>query len=192
MSIDKGIRSYCNHKFMEVLPTRTNTRQGNTVFRKTVMSDCMEQFSISLASASTHYNHSFIEAQKAVTAGTLDAKLLEGLGRAPDKKGGRKPKSKVVETVTDGAAILLLGYTPTPVAQPLDFTVNAETVVEVVVIAEETQAANEAIVLDAVQTAWKVCTKKDNAVVAEDLTFEAAKAMVDKAAKAKKAKLYFV
>ena len=130
--MDKGIRPYCNIKFVELLPTRTNTRAGNTAFRKTVMCDIMEQFGITLASASTHYNHSFQcapiplgEYREVEFRGRIiklgpglgvDPALLVGLGREADKKGGRKAKVKVevvapavVETVTT-PEVLLLGY----------------------------------------------------------------------------------
>ena len=43
-----------------------------------------------------------------------------------------------------------------------------------------------------VQTEWEVRKKSDNTVIATGLTFEAAKALVDRAAAQKKAKLYFV
>jgi hypothetical protein len=81
----KGIREFVNEKFAALLPTRVNTREGNTAFRKAVMQSAMETFGISLASAATHYNHTlkFIK--------ETDPTLIEGLGRPEDKKGGRKP-----------------------------------------------------------------------------------------------------
>lgn len=42
------------------------------------------------------------------------------------------------------------------------------------------------------QTVFRVCKKSDGSVVAEGLSFEDAKALVEKAAAAKKAKLYWV
>jgi hypothetical protein len=57
----------------------------------------MEEFGITLASAATHYNHSF-QAVKAV-----NPELVEGLGRADDKKGGRKPK---VVAVPEAAVVV--------------------------------------------------------------------------------------
>lgn len=86
---DYGIRPYTNAKFVELLPTRATI--SNTQFRKNVMFDIMEAFGITLASAATHYNHAFIECKKASPA------LVEGLGRADDKKGGRKPKLTAAE-----------------------------------------------------------------------------------------------
>ena len=83
--MDKGIRPYTNAKFVELLPTRAAI--GNTAFRKNVMFDIMEAFGITLASAATHYNHAFIQCKAATP------ELVADLGRAEDKKGGRKPKA---------------------------------------------------------------------------------------------------
>ena len=86
--MDKGIRPACNAKFAELLPQRAEL--GNTAFRKAVMDSIMENFGCSLASAATHYNHSF----KVVKA--ANPELVEGLGRPEDKKGGRKKKVEIV------------------------------------------------------------------------------------------------
>ena len=151
---DKGIRVNVNHKFVELLPMRAT--HGDTRFRKEVICYAMEEFGITLASAATHYNHAKIEATKNADLATA----LLGLGRAADKKGGRKPK---VKAVVD-APVLLLGYTPAAVAE-----------------VAETQ-----------QTEFTVKRKHDGLVVAENLSFEDATALISKAAAAKKAKLYFV
>ena len=82
--MDKGIRPACNAKFRELLPQRAAL--GNTAFRKAVMDSIREDFGCSVASAATHYNHSFKEVKK------TDPTLVEGLGRPEDKKGGRKKK----------------------------------------------------------------------------------------------------
>jgi hypothetical protein len=95
---DKGIRVNVNHKFVELLAERAAT--GNTRFRANVIGYAMEEFGITLASAATHYNHAFKEAKKVPEL----AELLLGLGRPEDKKGGRKPKAKVVATV-DGDVV---------------------------------------------------------------------------------------
>jgi hypothetical protein len=91
--------------------------------------------------------------------------LVEGLGRPEGKNnGGRKKKAVVVaEAVT-----LLLGYTA-PAVDPND---AGETAPE--------------------QTTFTVKKKSDDTVIAVDISFEAAQALVAKAAAAKKAKLYFV
>lgn len=109
--MDKGIRPECNRKFRELLPQRAQL--GNTEFRRAVMNHCIEAFGISIASAATHYNHSFLEVKKA------NPELVEGLGRAEDKKGGRKKKV--------AAPLLLLTYTPPPAVvevEQTEFTVK--------------------------------------------------------------------
>ena len=113
---DKGIRVNVNHKFVELLPMRAT--HGDTRFRADVIGYAMGEFGITLASAATHYNHAKIEAAKNADLATL----MLGLGRAADKKGGRKPKVKV----TVAAPVLLLGYTPAVVAevQQTEFTVK--------------------------------------------------------------------
>src|SRR5271165_5354340 len=120
----KGIRSAVNAKFVELLPKRVE--MGNVAFRAAVMNFAVAEFGISTASASTHYNHAFKVARNAGEA-------VGDLGRAEDKKGGRKPK---------GEAKLV-----------------------------------------------NVVRKKDNAVVATGVTVSAAKAMIAKAVKGKKAAL---
>ena len=138
---DKGIRVNVNHKFVELLPQRAEL--GNTRFRAEVIGYAMTEFDITLASAATHYNHAKIEAAKVPEL----AAQMEGLGRAEDKKGGRKPKAAPVV---------------------------------------------EGVVAEVQQTEFTVKRKKDGAVIAEALSFEAATALVEKAAAAKKAKLYWV
>jgi hypothetical protein len=83
----KGVRDFVNETFAQMLPQRAE--MGNTAFRKAVMQAAMAQHGISLASAATHYNHSL------KTVRSIDAELVEGLGRPDDKKGGRK----VIHTV---------------------------------------------------------------------------------------------
>lgn len=154
--MDKGIRPYCNNKFVELNEQRRRGLLTNTVFRKSVMSDCMEQFGITLASAATHYNHAFKHVKE------LNAELVDGLGRAEDKKGGRKPKVVAVPELCG------------PVQPPAD----ADTDYDVALVAP--------------QTVFNVCKKADGTVVAEGLCLEDARELVAKAAAAKKAKLYFV
>lgn len=88
--MDKGIRQGVNHKFNNTLPQLAT--MGNTAFRKEVMFYAMEEYGTTLAAAATHYNHAKIEAAKVPEL----AAFMVGLGRAEDKKGGRKPKAKVV------------------------------------------------------------------------------------------------
>jgi hypothetical protein len=160
--MDKGIRPATNAKFAAMLPTRVNTTAGNCAFRKGIMYSIMEDFGITLASAATHYNHSF-QAVKAA-----NPELVEGLGRADDKKGGRKPKVVATPAVIVPAPMLLLGYTP---AVASDVSDAGETAAE--------------------QTLFTVKKKGDDTVI-RTFSFDDATALVAKAAAAKKAKLYFV
>jgi len=171
--MDKGIRPESNRKFAELLPTRAAI--GNTAFRKSVMTHLIEEFSISLASAATHYNHSFQECKKA------NPTLVEGLGRADGKKGGRKAKPKapivvVPRAATDLATFMAAGLTLEEATAAVNKTAPA-----VIVVPDEP-----------VQTVFAVCKKSDNSVIAEGLSFEDAKALVQKAVTAKKAKLYWI
>ena len=93
----KGIRAFVNDKFNATLPRLTEL--GNIAFRREVMNAAIMEFGISVASAATHYNHAFKEAKEAAPA------AVTGLGRAEDKKGGRKPTLFTVIKVKDGAVI---------------------------------------------------------------------------------------
>ena len=232
--MDKGIRPYCNIKFVEMLATRTNTRAGNTAFRKTVMCDVMEQFGVTLASASTHYNHSFQcapipvgEYREVEFRGRIikmgpglgvDPALLVGLGREPDKKGGRKPKAKVevvaAPAVVETAAapeVLLLGYTPTAETAPVEEAPAAEFVLPAFQVVQEAiaqqgemaaQAAEAQMAAAEVAVAvmaeelvaeapalFNVLTKKGNKLVQEGVTEQVARDLITAADRAKKAKL---
>lgn len=84
----KGIRQFANELFVATLPQRAEL--GNTAFRREIMAQITMAFEgCSVASAATHYNHAF----KTVKA--IDPAAVEGLGRAEDKKGGRKSKDSV-------------------------------------------------------------------------------------------------
>lgn len=89
--------------------------------------------------------------------------LVVGLGRPPEKNNGGR-KKKVVD---------LMG----PV-QPAAIEAAVE------------KAAIE--YTETEQTEFKVCKKSDGTVIAEGLSFEDARAVVEKAAQAKKAKLYWI
>ena len=168
--MDKGIRPACNAKFAAALPTRVNTREGNCAFRKGIMASIMEDFGITLASAATHYNHSFQECKKATP------ELVEGLGRADDKKGGRKPK--VVPE--------LVG--PVAPAAGTEAAATEETAAVAPVGGEASDAGETA----AEQTVFTVKKKADDSVIAEGLSFEDAAALVAKSKAAKKAAMYTV
>ena len=100
--MDKGIRAYARTYFAAQNALRIDAAnelykgpKGNTAFRKAVMGELMEQFSVTLASAATHYNEALIGVRK------LTPDAVEGLGRPADKKGGRKkqePPAAAAET----------------------------------------------------------------------------------------------
>lgn len=81
----KGIRSYVIATFTAGLDALNNKEVNATEFRRDVMAQAVAAFEISVASAATHYNHA-LKLAKAATP-----ELVAGLGRAEDKKGGRKP-----------------------------------------------------------------------------------------------------
>jgi hypothetical protein len=161
--MDKGIRPHVNNKFVELNEVRRRGDMNNTLFRKSVMADAMELFGITLASAATHYNHAF------KTVKELNSELVDGLGRAEDKKGGRKPKAKPE----------LVG----PV-QPLDVRSLTGNEDEMTGHSDETPAEAPQVVIT-----YSVVKAKDGSVVASGLSEADANALVNKAAKAKKAKL---
>ena len=91
--MDKGIRPEARNKFAELNEQRRRGLMSNKDFRKAVMDHLIEQFGITLASAATHYNEAFKFVKD------LNSELVDGLGRAEDKKGGRKPKAVMEEFV---------------------------------------------------------------------------------------------
>lgn len=99
----KGIRAYTNARFAKLVPQLAEL--GNTGFRAKVMTDVMKKFDIATSAAATHYNFAF------KTFKAIDAAAVAGLGRAEDKKGGRKPihvvdviKVKTGEVVASGVS----------------------------------------------------------------------------------------
>ena len=95
----KGIPEFSNEAFAQRIPMIKP--EGGTAFRKAVMASIIESFpGTTVASAATHYNHSKKMAM-------IDSpKAIEGLGRAEDKKGGRKPLTVVdVIKVKDGTVV---------------------------------------------------------------------------------------
>ena len=185
--MDKGIRPAMIAAFNAALPTRVNTREGNTIFRKTVMAGIMESFGITLASAATHYNHAFLEAKK----DPAKAELLVGLGRPEDKKGGRKPKPKTeaaleAATVSDVLLSNVLAARTgnegdAPAAQITDAA--AATGLEEILKPEEKQEEAAPV------QKYSVRKASDKSIVCSDLTLDEANALIAKAAAAKKAKL---
>jgi len=190
--MDKGIRPFCNALFMSTLPTRVNSREGNTAFRKAIIAKCMEEFSITLASAATHYNHAFIAARELAKTDETVAAQLEGLGRPEDKKGGRKPKPKAeaapvatdAPTMRDVVLSNILNAIPSVVNNGDEMTGTDETPEGV-----QEEAAQELVVEAAPVVKFVVRKVSDGTVVCEDLSEDEADALIAKAAAAKKAKL---
>lgn len=182
--MDKGIRPYVNAKFIELNASRKAGTLTNTQFRKNVMGDAMEAFGITLASAATHYNHALQAVKKATPA------EVEGLGRPDDKKGGRKRKevaAPAVATVIPTPATALLQNFLNAIPAPSAQVETAQAVEE-----QQEEQQEEQPAPPAEQTLFNVCKKSDSTVVAEGVSFDEAKALVAAAAKAKKAKLYWV
>ena len=124
--MSKGIRQAALSTFIELAPQRVSgalgsiehtVSPGNVAFRKMVCNKLEAQFNTSHKSACSAYNWAKIECTK------LHPELVVNLGRAEDKKGGRKPKVKA-DPVAENAA---------PVVET--------TVVEVVQEVQEVQAA---------------------------------------------------
>lgn len=214
--MDKGIRPATIAKFRELLPTRVNTREGNTSFRKTVMASIMEDFGISLASAATHYNHAFIDARTASATDTALTALLAGLGRPEDKKGGRKKKAAtpatpaVIPTPVNALLqnFIAAGAVPQPAAiiTAAAAQVGLESLLQgsddapktedgVVLLSEgikENTATQTVSVNEVPVQKFSVRKVSDGTVVCSDLTLDEANALIAKAAQAKKAKLELV
>lgn len=109
----QGIRDYTNARFAKYLPKFQAGELDGKAFRAKVMEGAVKHFSISVASAATHYNHALKMTRLA------DPKAVEGLGRPEDKKGGRpvlnpvtvinaRSGKVVVEGVSKGAADILI------------------------------------------------------------------------------------
>jgi hypothetical protein len=61
-------------------------KQGGTPFRRKVMDALIAQFDITLASAATHYNYALNVVRN------QDPTVVEGIGRAPGKNNGGRPR----------------------------------------------------------------------------------------------------
>jgi len=191
-NMDKGIRPYCNAKFVELNNLRNRGELTNTQFRKNVMADVMDNFGITLASAATHYNHAF------KTVKELNGELVSGLGRADDKKGGRKPKAKLV---AEAVTALLGSGSAYPLGIPAvefidqqykDCIAAAAGAVgpTEAVVDQVPNGSDEVLGTPEVKT-YTVTRVKDGTVVATGLLLTDAEALVAKAVSAKKAKLAF-
>ena len=104
---NQGIRAFARDVFVAKNELRRRSEaytgpKGNTEFRKDVMCAIMTEHGVTLASAATHYNDAFKFVKE------LNAELVSGLGRAEDKKGGRKPKAKPSEVLPQEETVALL------------------------------------------------------------------------------------
>jgi hypothetical protein len=97
----QGIRKFTNDNFRATIPELATMTPA--AFRAEVMGLSIVAFGISVASAATHYNHALKLAKAEIP------ELVTALGRAEDKKGGRKPihtvdviKVKTGEVVAKG------------------------------------------------------------------------------------------
>lgn len=169
--MDKGIRPAARVKFVEFNELRRRNAdpfvgpKANTLFRAAVIDYLIENFGITLASAATHYNEAFKHVKE------LNSELVDGLGRAEDKKGGRKPKAEVVATTATEQKTEAAAETGTATITDAAAMVGLEGLLK-----EEPELCS-------------VVKSKDGSVVAEGITREQAEQLVAKAASQKKAKL---
>jgi len=168
--MDKGIRQGVNAKFKSLLAERSVI--GNKAFRKQIIFWAVEQYGCTVAAACTHYNYAFQECKKA------NPELVEGLGRPPEKNNGGRKKKEV--------AVAVDAVVGTLISQGIKAHTSIHTV--------GTNPVDDGLTPDTgeEQTVFKVCKKSSGDVIAEGLSFQDAKALVEKAAAAKKAKLYWV
>ena len=147
----KGIREFTNATFNATLPKLGEL--GAIAFRAEVMNQTIMAYGISVGSAATHYNHAFKVAKAA------NPEAVKGLGRAEDKKGGRKPvhvvdviKVKTGEVVASGlskaAANLLIEKAAASRKPKLAIKVDAVAETAPAVEAEQTEAQYQAAALE--------------------------------------------
>ena len=174
--MDKGIRQGARNCFVEMNEQRRrglfgNDNKANTRFRAAVRHFLIENYGVTDAAASTHYNEAF----QLVKAATPE--LVSGLGRPEGKNnGGRKKKVAPVAAPT-----LLLTYTPPVVVS----TLISEGV------KENTSTHTISVNPPAAPTLYTVRKASTGEVVAEDVALDVAEKLVAKAISGKKAKLVF-
>ena len=118
--MDKGIRVGVNAKFNEMLPQLAAL--GGKAFRRVILDWTVENYGVTMASASTHYNHSFQAVKEAAP------ELVAGLGRPEGKNnGGRKRKVELTAAEVEGtAAVEIPEQTEFTVKKKSDGSVVAE------------------------------------------------------------------
>lgn len=164
--MDKGIRQGVLVKFNSMLGELATI--GGKKFRRIILDWTVENYTCTMAAASTHYNFALQKAKKDTP------EQVVGLGRPEDKNnGGRKKKEATVvpfETAEQYKARMTAELTAAPAG---------DAVVE---------APQEPIV-EPVVALVTVVKAKDGTVVAEGLTPEAAAELIEKAKAAKKGAL---
>lgn len=166
--MDKGIRNGVNVQFAAMLPQLPVI--GGKAFRRAILDWTVENYGVTMASASTHYNFS-LHAAKLATP-----ELVAGLGRPEGKNNGGRKK---------GTTAVVPFETAEQYKARMTAELNAPAVVEAAPVVE-------AVVVSDEQTEFEVRVKKTDVVVATALSFEEAKALVEKAKAAKKATLYWI
>lgn len=192
--MDKGIRPYALARFTEFNNRRLagefgevagdwyRDRAANKAFRKTVLADIAEAFGISMDRvAPSHYNYA-LQTVKAATP-----EKVAGLCRPDDKKGGRKKKEAAAE---QPAGEQPAGEQDENAVVNRDADPLEDQALDTSVFDEEDAAAEE--VQPQGQETFTVKKKSTGEVVAEGITFDAARELVSKARQAKKAALYWV
>lgn len=165
--MDKGIRQGVNAKFAAMLPQLKEI--GGKAFRRTILDWAVEQYGVTMASASTHYNFAAHATRKATP------ELVSGLGRAPEKNNGGRKKGSSSKAVTP--------------SQLLANFVKSGTVVPKVAAVAATEAAADKQALEEAAATLYTVKRKDGTIVAENVSQEAADALVAAAKKAKKGAL---
>jgi len=144
----QGIRDFTNENFVLGLVKFQAGEVDGKTFRANVMQATVVKFGISIASAATHYNHA-LKAQR-----LADPTAVVNLGRADDKKGGRKPvhtvdviKVKTGEVIASGISkgaaeqLIITAATKKKAKLAIKVVADAEVAPAVAVAATEAVAA---------------------------------------------------
>jgi hypothetical protein len=189
--MDKGIRQGARHYFVEQNEARRrgaygNDNKANMRFRKAVRFFLIENYGVTEAAASTHYN----DALQLVKDATPE--LVAGLGRPADKNNGGRKKKDAVGTTRDALLANMLKATgKAPAADDSDDLYQealAAVAGSIPIVDAVDQAPAQAEVAEKTYTVTKA---SDGTVIAEGVSLDVAEKLVAKAVTAKKAKLVF-
>jgi hypothetical protein len=184
--MDKGIRSGVDFEFNRLLPQwrEMGGRLPGSNFRHAVVAWAVENYEVTWSSGCTHYNHS-LQAAK-----VSRPELCEGLGRAEDKKGGRKTNASKLAAALVAVEAATAGTAADTSEQFQEWVAAvAGAIPETVIDAAATGEVEDTAIT--VPQTYTVTRVKDGAVVAEGLVLAAAEAMLARAAAGKKAKLVY-